>query len=115
MDDKIPKEAMKAAAAVSRETGEPLDKLLHEYAQKKAEVAEKRQSNNGKFRVLGVDRYSDEDWIVGEYDTAEEALRVARDGTKEAMPDASDASVATVYHAYTPDGRYLGGDVWEGE
>ena len=51
----------------------------------------------------------------GEYETAEEALRVARELTQNAMELASDSSVATVYYAYSPDGKYLGGDVWNNE
>lgn len=79
------------------------------------ETHEKRKSSRGKFRVLGVDKFSDEDFVYGEYDSAKEALTEARKKTREAMRDASDGSIATVFYAYSPDGSYLGGDVWNNE
>ena len=48
---------------------------------------------------------------VTEGDTLDEARKM----TTEAMELASDASIATVYHAYDPDGNYLGGDTWDNE
>ena len=80
-----------------------------------ARIARMRVSEEGKFRVLGIDKFSDENWIHGEYNTAEEALSEARRLTKEAMPSATDSSIATVYYAYNPKGKYLGGDVYNGD
>lgn len=68
---------------------------------------------NGKYFVLGVDRFDDEDFFGGTFDTPQEAIKYAREKTKEAMPYASDASIATVYYAYNPRGGYIGGDAWE--
>jgi len=51
----------------------------------------------------------------GTYKSAEEALETARRLTKDSMSLATDRSIATVYYAYTPDGKYLGGDVWAGQ
>ncbi|MGV8169114.1 MAG: hypothetical protein ACP5N3_03595 [Candidatus Nanoarchaeia archaeon] len=68
---------------------------------------------NGKYFVLGVDRFDDEDFFGGSFDTPQEAIEYAREKTKEAMPYASDASIATVYYAYNPQGGYIGGDAWE--
>ena len=31
----------------------------------------------GKFRIIGVDTFDGGDWIVGEYDTLEEAINIA--------------------------------------
>jgi len=84
--------------------------FLEILAKRIKEFRKKTVSKEGKFTVLGVDKFSDEDFICGRYDTAEEALKFAREKTREAMKGASDCSIATVYYAYTPKGRYLGGD-----
>ena len=34
---------------------------------------------------------------------------------RDAMKSASDSSIATVFYAYAPSGKYLGGDVWNNE
>jgi len=68
-----------------------------------------------RYTVRGIDKFSNEDWIHKTYATAREAIGEARRMTTEAKPYASDSSVATVYYAYGPDGRYLGGDSWRGE
>jgi hypothetical protein len=73
------------------------------------------KNQDGKFRVLGVDKFSSEDWIEGEYDTAEEAIVVARQKTDEAKKNCfgdNAYSIATVYLAYNPNGGYIGGDTW---
>lgn len=36
------------------------------------------KSDKGKFRVVGVDTFDGGDWVVGDYDTKEEALAIAR-------------------------------------
>lgn len=75
----------------------------------------KTKKPEGRYKVIGVDKFSDEDFELGCYDSAEEALKVAREKTRESMGHASDHSVATVYYVYAPDGKYLGGDAWVGE
>ncbi len=41
------------------------------------------KSVRGKFRVVGVDTFDHSDWIKGDYDTKEEAIRIAeKDGEK---------------------------------
>lgn len=115
MADKIPNDALKIAGALSRESNVPLDDILHDHHVKAVKVAKKRKSDLGKFKVLGIDKFDLTDWIHGEYDTAQEALREARKMTKEAMELASDSSIATVYYAYDPQGNYLGGNTWKGE
>jgi len=115
MNDKIPNEALRIAGAVSRESGVPLDDILHTHHINAEKVADKRKSDSGKCRVLGVDKFDGEDWIHGEYDTPQQALREARTMTKDAMKLASDSTIATVYYAYGPSGKYLGGDVWNEE
>lgn len=115
MADKIPRDGLKIAGALSRESGVPLDNILHAHHVKAEEVAQKRQSDSGKFKVLGIDKFDGEDWVHGEYGTAEEALSEARKNTTAAMRLADDSSVATVYYAYDPNGKYLGGDTWKDE
>jgi hypothetical protein len=78
-------------------------------------VAELRKSEAGKYKVIGIDKFDGGDWVHAEYDSAEEALKTARELTRDAMSSASDASIATVYYAYTPSGKYLGGDTWHNE
>ncbi len=111
----IPPEALRTAANLAKEQGVPLDNIVSSLIGKMTDAGRKRRSDNGKCRVLGVDKFDGSDWIQGEYDTAEEALRVAREQTREAMALASDHSIATVYFAYDPQGTYLGGDVWVNE
>jgi len=74
-----------------------------------------RQSTNGLYRVLCIDKFDYSSCVVAEFTTAKEALSYAREKTREAMDWASDSSIATVYYAYDPKGRYLGGDSWRGE
>jgi hypothetical protein len=62
----------------------------------------------GKYRVLGVDKFANEHWIKGDYDTRAEAEAVAVTETAEAAPHASDKSIATVYYVYDDTGKYLG-------
>ncbi len=92
-----------------------IDGRVGALAPKYVRVAGKGESQQGKYKVLGIDKFDGEDWVHGEYDSADEALTVARKMTKEAMPLATHGSIATVYYAYDPKGRYLGGDVWNRE
>lgn len=77
--------------------------------------SDKLKALPGKFIVVGVDKFSYADWLEGTYDTAEQALKVARSKTNREKPLATDHSVATVYYVYDDQGKYLGGDVWVGE
>lgn len=73
------------------------------------------KSDSGKYKVLGIDKFNGTDWVHGEYDTAGAALKEARKLTKEGMDYASHCDIATVYYAYDPEGKYLGGDIWNEE
>ena len=88
-----------------------LDSQMEEYDR----IQALRKSKKGLYKVIGIDKFSNEDWVHGEYKTPKEALEAARDLTEQDRKYASDASIATVYYAYTPDGKYLGGDTWENE
>ncbi len=50
------------------------------------------QASPGKFKVIGLDTFSHEDWIEGEYDTKEEAIKKAKSITK-----GNDMTLARVY------------------
>jgi len=115
MKHKLPNDVMKLAALVAKEQGIPLDDLVSETVRRMQETHKRLKSKNGKFKVMGIDKFSNEDWVHGEYKTSKEALDEARRMTRESMGYATDSSIATVYYAYSPDGKYLGGDTWHNE
>ena len=78
-------------------------------------IAEFKKSPEGKYKVIGIDKFDGGDWVQGEYDSAKEAVGAARNFTKREVAGATDSSIATVYYAYDPKGRYLGGDTWHNE
>ena len=78
-------------------------------------VADLRKSEQGKYKVIGIDKFDGENWVHGHYTSAEKALSEARRLTKEAASLASDSTIATVFYAYAPNGNYLGGDTWAEE
>ena len=78
-------------------------------------LARLKQSEKGLYKVLCVDKFDNSSCVAGEFETAQEALTYAREKTREAMDWASDSSIATVYYAYDPKGRYLGGDSYREE
>lgn len=98
---------MKQAA---REMGVSPVALLEGLMSKQRRVQDVVKNDQGKFRVLGVDRFDGTDWVEGEFSTAEQAVRFAERKTKEGMKGASSPTIATVYYAYTPDGRYIDSD-----
>ena len=72
----------------------------------------------GKFRIVGIDKFhppGQDDWIEGNYDSLEEALRLARQWTQEASKDSTDSSIATVFYVYDDKGVYKGGDIYKNE
>lgn len=101
------------AKLVSAESGMPVEDLLRDLDTGMQFSKAMRRSDKGKYTVLGVDRFDNEDWLHGEYNTPEEAVKIARKKTKEAMSSASDESIATVFYAYDPDGNYIGGNTWD--
>ena len=115
MDDKLPKDYLKIAAAVSRESGAPLDDILHSAIAKREEVQGKTTNDDGKYTVLCLDKFEGEDFVYNTYASAETALSDARRLTDEAKRSASHHSVATVFLAYNPQGGYIGGDTWVGD
>ena len=81
-------------------------------------MIEDLKAPKGKFRIIGIDKFEipgEGHWVVGDYDTREEALKIARYRTRNASKDATDPSIATVFYVYDENGGYLGGDTHKGE
>jgi hypothetical protein len=81
-------------------------------------VIEDLKAPKGKFRIVGIDKFEipgEGHWVEGDYDSLDEALRIARNNTREASGDATDSSMATVFYVYDENGSYLGGDTYKGE
>jgi len=116
-------ELLAMAGDVAKEQGVTRKELLEDLSRKVKEAAQKRKAPPGKFRVLGVDKYDGTDWIEGDYDSRESALRIARKKTDEAKKnivtsgsrEMAGYNIATVFYAYDEQGGYLGGDTWKGE
>ena len=68
----------------------------------------------GKFRIIGIEKFENPGeghWVVEDLDNREEAIKRAREMTRNASKDAAHPSVATVFYAYDENGEYLGGDI----
>ena len=68
----------------------------------------------GKFRIIGIEKFEipgEAHWIVEDLENSEEAIKKAREMTKNASKDAAHPSVATVFYVYDENGEYLGGDI----
>ena len=68
----------------------------------------------GKFRIIGIELFEiqgEGHWIVEDLDNREEAIKKAREMTKNASKDAPHPSEATVFYVYDENGEYLGGDI----
>lgn len=59
----------------------------------------------GKTRIVGVDLFDHEDYLVGDYDTHEEAFIVADNYNKK-----REGSMDDVYYVYSDTGKYLRGN-----
>ena len=56
----------------------------------------------GKTRVVGVDLFSHEDYVVGDYNTRQEAINVAEQNNQ-----ARTVSIADIYYVYDDSGLYV--------
>ena len=59
----------------------------------------------GKTRVIGVDLFEHEDYLVGDYDSQDEAFKIADEHNK-----ARSGSMDDVYHVYDVEGVYIRGN-----
>jgi hypothetical protein len=57
-----------------------------------------RRPPKGKFRVIGVDTFDGDDWVEGDFDSAQAALSHAR----------SKGGQMTKMHVYDDTGRHIG-------
>jgi hypothetical protein len=81
-------------------------------------VIEELKAPPGKFRIMGIDRFEppgEGHFRYGDYDTLEEALKIARARTKGCAKYATDSSIAEVYYVYDDKGNYKGGDTYKNE
>jgi hypothetical protein len=72
----------------------------------------------GKFRIIGIEKFENPGeghWVVEDMDNREEAIKKAREMTRNASKDAAHPSVATVFYVYDENGTYLGGDIYSKE
>lgn len=60
------------------------------------------KAKSGKTRVVGVDVFSHEDYVVGDYDTPQEAL-----DTAEQRNQMRAGAMCDIYYVYTDSGQYL--------
>lgn len=69
-----------------------------------AELTEQR-APRGKTRIIGVDLFSHEDYLVKDCDTREEAFALADEHNRRRVDSMED-----VYYVYDEQGRYLRGN-----
>ena len=104
--------------ALAEELGVKPSDLEAEAQARRDSVTNLIVNSEGAYTILGIDRFDNEHWVHEKYrgsDAKNKALFEARKLTKEGMRNATDASVATVYYAYDPQGNYLGGDTYNKE
>ncbi len=64
-----------------------------------------RRPPAAKFRVIGVDLFSHEDYLVGDYDSKEEAFKIADERNMKRRGTMDD-----VYYVYDERGTYIRGN-----
>jgi hypothetical protein len=64
-----------------------------------------RRAPEGKFRVVGYDQYDYTDYVVGDFTTRQEAVRVAR--AKAAVPNGIPTSFSDLFFVYDDRGICL--------
>ncbi|MFA5031085.1 MAG: hypothetical protein WC495_05880 [Patescibacteria group bacterium] len=65
----------------------------------------KKKAPKGKYRVIGVDMFSHEDYLVGDYATRLKAIHVVDEKKKKAQ---SQGSLPDRYYAYNDKGEWIG-------
>lgn len=63
----------------------------------------------GKFRVIGIDLFSHEDYLIADCASEQEAFGVADEKNKE-----RENTMGDVYYVYDDEGNFLRGDVVSG-
>lgn len=70
-----------------------------------AVASTEQRSPAGKTRVIGLDLFDLADYLVGDYDTQEEAFRIADERNKK-----RSGSMDDVYYVYNDQGQYIRGN-----
>jgi hypothetical protein len=65
----------------------------------------KKKAPKGKYRVIGVDMFSNEDYLIGDYSTKLKALRVV---IEKRVKSQSQGTLPDRYYAYNDKGEYIG-------
>ena len=68
-------------------------------------MATELRAPKGKIRVVGVDLFSHEDYLVGDYGSREAAFQIADEHNKK-----RSGSMADVYYVYDDEGNYIRGN-----
>lgn len=68
-------------------------------------MATEQKAPAGKTRVVGIDLFSHEDYLVGDYDSPEQAFKIADDHNAERSGEMDD-----VYYVYDDEGTYVRGN-----
>ena len=65
----------------------------------------KKQAPRGKFRVIGMDMFSNEDYLVGDYCTKLKAITVV---TEKKSKSQCQGNLPDRYYAYDDKGNWVG-------
>jgi hypothetical protein len=68
-------------------------------------MSEDLQASAGKFRIIGVDLFSHEDYLVGDYDSQPEAFKIADEYNTR-----RSGSMDDIYYVYDDRGKYIRGN-----
>lgn len=66
---------------------------------------------HGKFRIVGIDRFEPPGmghFVYADYESLEEAIKIAMQKTYESSGDATSEDVSTVYYVYDDKGAWRG-------
>lgn len=68
-------------------------------------MATEQKAPKGKWRVIGVDLFDHDDYLVGDFDGQQEAFKIADEHNKK-----RSGSMADVYYVYDDNGLYVRGN-----
>lgn len=68
-------------------------------------MATELKAPTGKTRVVGVDLFDHDDYLVGDYDSRDEAFRVADEHNTR-----RSGSMDNIYYVYDDEGHYIRGN-----
>lgn len=115
MNDKSLDKLLEVADDVAREQGTTRKDLLDNLSKKVKEVRNICKASPGKYRIVMIDRFDNQESIYSEKDDRDAAVSEAKYLTEDGKRYTDDSSMATVFYAYDDQGNYLGGDTWNEE